>query len=857
MIDFITHLENYKKYNIGSKAHHLFEMKEKGLQVPDLFCINETIFETYRKGHEERLNEICEKIDYHDQLSLEAASLSMKNLMAQIEFDYEFKDTILNYSKDKFKEGTVFSVRSSCALEDGGSSSFAGQFDTYLNVTVETIFDSITKCLCSLYSANVLKYCQDQGISPKDLKMSVILQEMINSEASGIAFTVNPRGLLNEMVIVVGKGTGNLVVEDKVPVTTYYYNTTDQVYYYETQENSYQLDQTMVSELIEVIQPVKEIYGECLDIEFALFQKTIYLLQVRPITTLTQAQPIIFDNSNIVESYPNITLPLTATFVKEAYYGVFHGLAKRVLANGVLVKQYDHVLREMVDNVNGRMYYNISNWYTVIKFLPFSKKIIPVWQEMLGVTNKQYNEEKIKIGNLQKVKTYVSILTQFISVPRKMEQLNRKYEKVSLHFRTNYKKDMKNEDLINLYHAISNQVLKDWDITLLNDLYAFVYVGAIKSQLKKMNRKDHEARANQYISGITNMESVKPMKALLQLAQQAVDEGRIDELKKITSNQELWEYLSDNSSEFTKLLENYIENYGDRSLEELKLESKTFRVSPILLLTKLVEYTEDVEKLQGMLKSIQGNESQGLSKELFDHCSFIKKKFLRQCSKRATLGIRNREISRLNRSRIYGMVRTIFLTIGQNLSQAKFINQAEDIFYLTTSEVFDFVAGKGYDLNGIVKQRRTEYAMFEKLPHTSRMIFMKEVFQKKHANINSESVLEGKSEMIGIPCSNGIVSAQVVVVEDPKDIKEFKDKILVTRMTDPGWVFLITMSKGIIAEQGSLLSHTAIISRELHIPSIVGVKNITKMLRTGDIITMNGNTGEIIVNKRELESQIT
>jgi pyruvate,water dikinase len=217
------------------------------------------------------------------------------------------------------------------------------------------------------------------------------------------------------------------------------------------------------------------------------------------------------------------------------------------------------------------------------------------------------------------------------------------------------------------------------------------------------------------------------------------------------------------------------------------------------------------------------------------------------------LGIKNREISRLNRSRIYGMVRTIFLTIGQNFCNSKSIEIREDIFYLKTTEVFDFIAGQDLDLKELIHTRKQEYKMFSKLPNSSRLIFSNKVFEKKHSNINSEEMFENRSEIFGIPCSNGLVIGEVVVVDDPKKIKQFKNKILVTKMTDPGWVFLITLSKGIIAEKGSLLSHTAIISRELNIPSIVGVKNITNILKTGDIVKMNGNTGEIEIEKRMID----
>ncbi len=196
------------------------------------------------------------------------------------------------------------------------------------------------------------------------------------------------------------------------------------------------------------------------------------------------------------------------------------------------------------------------------------------------------------------------------------------------------------------------------------------------------------------------------------------------------------------------------------------------------------------------------------------------------------------------------MVRSIFITIGENLCNARLIDSAEDIFYLNISEVFGFISGESLDLKSLIAGRKDEYMMYAKLPNTSRLIFANRIFNKRHLNINSEDLFKSSGEILGTPCSNGLVTGEVIVVEDPKRVKDYKDRILVTKTTDPGWVFLITLAKGIITEKGSLLSHTAIISRELGIPSIVGVKNITRILKTGDVVKMNGNTGEIKIEKR-------
>lgn len=850
MKNFIVDIENFENHKVGGKAHNLFVMRKNRINTPDLFCIDSIFLKKYLKNYNVQIEEKIKNINYKDGKSLDEASVFFKSIVNDMKFDDEFKEEVVRYLEGKFGECHFFSVRSSSTVEDGVNSSFAGQFDTYLNVSKEHIFDKIKGCLASLFSANVLKYCLEKNIEINDLKMSVIIQEMISSEASGIAFTANPRGLLNEMVIVVGEGTGNLVVEDKVPITTYYYNTDDKNYYLEKQEHSLVLDKNIIQTLIENINKIKGIFGEFLDIEFALFRGILYVLQVRPITTLKVDKTIIFDNSNIVESYPNITLPLTASFVKEAYYGVFYGLSKRILSNKMILVKYDNVLKEMVDSVNGRMYYNINNWYTLIKFLPFSKKIIPIWQEMLGVESKEYNLEKIDISILQSIKTYLSFAKQFLLVPKGMDKLNKKYIEVSNHFKAKYKNNLDNKLLVELYYSISERVLKVWDITLLNDLYAFIYVGLIKYRFKKIKIQNYEAETNKFISGITNIESMKPIRMLIELAMHALKENLLEDLKQVKNNKMLEKYLSMNHSNFAKSFEQYIDVYGDRSFEELKLESSTFRVSPMTLVEKILEYTEDREKLNNISKFLDNEENKKISNKLLERCGPIERQILNFLSAKAMLGIKNRETSRLNRSRIYGMVRTIFLTIGENFCSLKSIEQREDIFYLKTTEVFDFIDGRALDLKELINTRKHQYQMFSKLPNSSRLIFMDKVFEKKHSNINSEAMFENKNDIFGIPCSSGLISGEVVVVEDPKTIKNFKDKILVTKMTDPGWVFLITLAKGIIAEKGSLLSHTAIISRELNIPSIVGVKNITSILRTGDIVTMNGNTGEIKIEKR-------
>ena len=143
----------------------------------------------------------------------------------------------------------------------------------------------------------------------------------------------------------------------------------------------------------------------------------------------------------------------------------------------------------------------------------------------------------------------------------------------------------------------------------------------------------------------------------------------------------------------------------------------------------------------------------------------------------------------------------------------------------------------------LVENRKKQYKDFENIPAYSRLVFANKVVDK-NTNISGISVISDKL-LKGVGTSEGIVEGEVIVIDNPDLEVDTTNKIIVTKMTDPGWVFLIRNSLGIIAEQGSLLSHTAIISRELHKPAVVNVKNVLNILKTGDIVRIDGLKGEI------------
>ncbi|MCM1101138.1 MAG: PEP-utilizing enzyme [Acetatifactor muris] len=743
-------------------------------------------------------------------------------------------------------QGEFWAVRSSYSGEDGKQTSYAGQFDTLLNIRRADVPEAVRKVMASLEGERIRRYEKARGARTRSghggndgNRMRVIVQKMVQAEMSGVLFTANPMGLMNEMVIVVGEGLGELVVEDRTQVTTCYYNTTDHLYYCSRQQDSPELSDARIRELTTVGARIHELFGREMDIEFAIEKDRLWILQARPITAMKDGLEIILDNSNIVESYPGVTLPLSQSFVSEIYYGVFRSCLLRLTGEPKTVKRMDGLLRRMVDSANGRVYYRISNWYSFLKFLPFSGKIIPIWQEMLGVRERRVTRENglkndAHVGNRTKWRVTRSFFRLLRTCPAEMKNLNQYFAQVLPVYREQIEKARDGEDLLELYGRIRTELCARWDITLVNDMYTFLYTAAA--------RKFHAAD----LAGVKKLESMRPVRAVRKLAEIAQRYGL-------------------ESAEYERMESRYIERYGDRCPEELKLETHTFRTHPELLRAYVEQLTRSdavaADRGIGRAGSADRNGSAMRIRNagrLKTGCAGMARNRARHREsgvlRRAKLGIRNREISRMNRSRIFGMTREIFLKIGEWMVQNGRLRDREDIFYLFLDEVRESVRNGG-SCGELVESRKQEYDAYVTLPAYSRLIFRGEVFDKQvreriSVRFCPEEERGEASCLYGTPCSPGVVRGEVLVVERPQETLDAGNRILVTKMTDPGWVFLIHRSAGIIAEKGSLLSHTAIITRELGKPAVVGLSHAMELLRTGDEVELDGDAGTVRVLRR-------
>jgi pyruvate,water dikinase len=195
---------------------------------------------------------------------------------------------------------------------------------------------------------------------------------------------------------------------------------------------------------------------------------------------------------------------------------------------------------------------------------------------------------------------------------------------------------------------------------------------------------------------------------------------------------------------------------------------------------------------------------------------------------------------------LFGRVRRIFLEIGRRLQAQNLLDDARDIFYLEVDEVLAFAEGRATttDLRALASLRKREFSSYAEGPapadrfETRGPVYYAHDFRQQRVRTE-----EGGDERQGLGCSPGVVRGPVRVVTDPTKVDPGHGAILVAEHTDPGWIMVFPSSRGVLVERGSLLSHAAIVARELGIPAVVSLPGLTAWLKDGDTVEMDGSTG--------------
>ncbi|WP_270087730.1 PEP/pyruvate-binding domain-containing protein [Sphingobacterium sp. SYP-B4668] len=849
---------------IGGKAKNLFKLTQLGLPVPKWMVL---------------------PADYLAEVFKDLSSIEHTQDMLYAIDTYRFPTYFLKEIETYFGDTTYFAVRSSALDEDGTKHSFAGQFESYLYVCKEDILARIKDVWRSLYADRVLAYRSANNLGPI-FGIGVIVQQMVDADASGVAFGVNPvSGNRKEKLIagVFGVGEGlvsgaldadNYIVQkhkinrevvrkkEKYVIAPDTKRGTIKVEIPRVHQHDQAISDDIILKLDTLLDDLRAHFVTFQDVEFAVKDDQFYILQTRPITTLAHTPDssgdyVVWDNSNIVESYPGVTTPLTFSFISQSYEGAYKMFCSFLGVDDATIRRHERVFANTLGLINGRVYYNLKTWYHMLAMLPGYSLNARFMENMMGVKETFDVPKSYQLSTGQAwrsiLRMAVKMYQRFRSLPHRRKVFKNLLDRtIATYKQMDFQQKNANE-LMKLYLHFERTLLNQWKAPLLNDFFAMVWFGLLQKKCDEYTKGEHPNIHNDLLCGSADIISTQPIHRSIALSTII---SEIPFLKHLFVGEEpiaIWSTLCQDerpeSQQLVLQIRAYLDDFGERCVGELKLETISYAQDPTKFIQVLKSYVEagitTARTSNRMEDEVRSQAEQTMKKAL--RRKPIKKWLFKKTVNRARELVSARENLRYERTRAFGIVRQLFTYIGIRFYEEGILEFERDIFFLTKDEIFAYIEGRSVtrDLKSLVAVRKEEFEHFEHMEAPSERIATYGVVYQSN-DFYSKSKLEPlEGELKGVGCCPGRIKARVRVVVHPGEVKTLDGDILVTSSTDPGWVTLFPSAAGIVVERGSLLSHSAIVSREMGIPCIVGVTGLLKTLKSGDVIEMDGSTGEI------------
>lgn len=768
-------------------------------------------------------------------------------------------------------------VRSSAVMEDGAQHSFAGQLETVLGVEgPQAVSDAVGVCMRSGASERVLAYCRERGVEPG--AVAVVVQRQIDPVASGVLFSRDPSDP-DRSLISAAWGLGEGVVQGAVPCDTFRVDDGGAI------EPELDVKDTALrlhdGRVVEAQVPAEDHGRPCLsdahvrrlhalgrtleaslrrpqDIEFAITGNRIHVLQVRPITVpIPVGRKQLWDNSNIVESYNGVTTPMTFSFARRAYTIVYQLFCRVMGVPQRVITANQATFKVMIGLIRGRIYYNLNSWYRVLTLLPAYEFNRSAMEQMMGVAEvaSDQDAEADKAGWQRALIHGPRLVWLMGALSWRLLRLDRDVARFHTHFAQAHARydgqDLTQRtpfELLDIYDELEQELLWEWTPPIVNDFFVMVFYGLLRKRCQAITGDPDTNLHNELLAGQGGLESTEPTIEALKIAawmrtDAALTEAFTDDDR---SDAALLE-LARGHERLGPELARYLERYGDRCIDELKLESPSLKHDPTFVIATLRNYL----RAQPMDPARFGESERALRDQAeghaFSRVSGTEARVFRWILKQTRTRVRDRENLRFARTRIFGFVRELIRAWGWHLVQSDHLDTVQDVFFLTLDEVQEFLRGTAVttDLRGLVALRKAEYQGYEQGArpgerfHTRGPVHVANPF--KGAVVPS---IDGDT-MVGTGCCPGVVEGPVIVLDDPKQGARLQGEILVAERTDPGWVPLYPSISGLLVERGSLLSHSAVVAREMGIPTVVGLRGLTGWIQTGDTVRLDGDAGTV------------
>lgn len=728
-----------------------------------------------------------------------------------------------------------YAVRSSASGEDGDGYSFAGQYQSFLNVHGnQQLKEAISDCFASSNAGTVISYKREFHFDNAN-GMNVIVQEMIQPIVSGVLFTADPVARRRDKIVLsVTTGYG----EDLMSGHTAGENIT----FYKHKKDlpdSKHLNALQFQKLVDEAISIENDYQKPADLEWAIDQKgVLWWLQLRPVTNLEkvhlnefdakpQYSPPIYTRGNIGEMMPGPVTPLTlSTFGRAIELGNQHlyvnfGVQKCVSEKNIYIHSfYNH------------LFMDVQALYEVPRKTWLARK---------------ENVDYSVVGDLVEgvnVKREVSLgrgIVNFVKMMRFVNQGPKLANKLDvLHDR--FKIECP-QDIGQCYQLI------DESMNILNEAYIlhfgtssqsgslFTTILNIYARGKQPTRNHHKMVAALY-TDIPNVESADVVHSIDDIAGLL---SKVPDVHKCfigTSTDIAADYLQSKApANIRKFWNDFMDRHGHRCVREAELREIEWAIDPTPVIEGLKAKTVFLLEHGALNK----DKNKSKNKMNIHGPGVFGKAIVKNILPKARASVARREHTKAMAIGVQHKFKTAYRHLAKLLVKSKFIADADQIFFLTHSEIGEMIKSDEKTIfREIAEKRRTLYSEFQELSFSDISFGIPMPIEFKLS-------LENGS-LKGIPVSRGVVEGKVHLVRDLTEAGKLKKgEIMVAQYTDVGWTPFYGILAGLITEIGSPLSHGAVVAREYDLPTIVSVKGALSTLIDGQKIRMDAVHGKIEV----------
>jgi len=710
-------------------------------------------------------------------------------------------------------------VRSSGLNEDSPGASFAGQYETVLNVRgIEALRSAIEHCWQSAKSSRVQAYRYQHKYGNDNERIPLLVQRQVSANVSGVLFTVNPvSGSSEEMLVEAVPGLAECLVSGHMTPAQYRVSRQGHVHALSSQTI---LSPEQCHALADLGIGIERILGSGQDIEWAIAGERVYILQARPITRSESSLSLsqFWTRANIGEVLPHVITPLTWTVFRATL------LNQPTL---VLDESGDHQREPRgVTRIHGRAYIRLDGMLDSFCYLPTITPL--VMSQVLGVDLPPAVKSYVRpAGFLVRLAQAAFVLDAMGFIPRLSWMTRRMPLPPAVVL----------ENLVELVAWTT----RCFQLHLKCTAYAIGVFGLLNHLLRRWIDEETKTLLPQILTGSEDLQTAAQGISLWGLAAQVRKNSSLRQtleanLSWSATVQEL-SYV-DGGPEFLEAFQVFLETNGARAAGEFELATPRWRESPSFVVEVLLKFVQ-AQQTDALRDSKRQQHRQTAIAQTLAVANPVRRWILA----RLIASYRSYTVARENmKYRLmegYAALRCVFLKIGADLVSKSAISDTNDVFFLTPAEALALVSGKGDALQkrDLIQTRKTHHARYESQIAPDLVV--------GDGQALTDFQVAG---LTGIGCSPGIAEGIARVLFDISEMDTLKPgEILVTPYTDPGWTPLFLICKAIVTEVGGFLSHGATVAREYGIPAVVNVKEAARQIHTGDVIRVDGGSGRIII----------